>query len=81
MDNKQPEKPKRRRRFPYRKVEDLEADVAKSEREIAELETSLVLPDVYRNANKMKATTRAIEECKAYLAQLYEHWEEAAELN
>jgi ATP-binding cassette subfamily F protein 3 len=75
------EKPKRKRKFPYRKVEDLEADVAAAETELAELEQQLASPDLYRDGERVKQTTRAFEEVKALLKQLYEHWEEAVELN
>jgi ATP-binding cassette subfamily F protein 3 len=38
-------------------------------------------PDLYRDGDKVKETTRAFEDAKGRLAQLYEHWEEAVELN
>ena len=34
-----------------------------------------------RDGDKVKETTRVFEETKVRLAQLYEHWEEAVELN
>ena len=71
---------RRKRKFPYRKAVDLEADIAKQEELIAALEVKLTSPDTYRDANKVRDTGRALEEGKAKLAQLYEHWEEAAEL-
>jgi ATP-binding cassette subfamily F protein 3 len=72
---------KRKRRFPYRKVEDLEADIAGEESRLGELEALLGTPDLYRDGDKVKETTKAFEETKARLQQLYEHWEEALELN
>jgi ATP-binding cassette, subfamily F, member 3 len=39
------------------------------------------LPELYRDAARVKQTTKAFEDVKAKLAQLYEHWEEAVELN
>jgi ATP-binding cassette subfamily F protein 3 len=72
---------KRRRKFPYRKVEELEADIATAETDAKRLEDRLADPDVYRDANLLRETTRAFEALKARLAQLYEHWEEAVELN
>jgi ATP-binding cassette subfamily F protein 3 len=74
-------KGKRKRKFPYRKIEDLEAEIAATETEIQELEQQLASPDLYRDGERVKQTTRAFEEAKAQLAQLYEHWEEAVELN
>jgi len=74
-------KQKRRRRFPYRKVADLEADIVGSEARLRELEQLLASPDLYRDGDKVKETTRSFEETKAGLQRLYEHWEEAVELN
>jgi ATP-binding cassette subfamily F protein 3 len=76
-----PAKAKRKRRFPYRKIEDLEADIAAAETTLKQLEERLASPDLYREGDKVKETTRAFEEIKATLQQLYEHWEEAVELN
>lgn len=77
-----PSKPaKRKRRFPYRKVEDLEADIAKEETALRELEKLLASAELYRDGDKVKETMRGFEETKARLHQLYEHWEEAVELN
>jgi ATP-binding cassette subfamily F protein 3 len=74
-------KGKRKRKFPYRKVEELEADIAATEMEIQELEQLLASPELYRDGERVKQTTKAFEEAKAQLHQLYEHWEEAVELN
>ena len=38
-------------------------------------------PDLDRGGDKVKETTKAFEAAKARLAGLYEHWEEAVELN
>jgi ATP-binding cassette subfamily F protein 3 len=73
-------KEKRKRKFPYRKVEEIEADIALAEEEVAELEQLMASPDLYRDGERVKETTRAFEETKARLARLYEHWEEASEL-
>ena len=72
---------KRKRKFPYRKVEDLEKDIASAEQQVAELEASLASAETYRDAQKFQDTLKAFEETKAKVAQLYEHWEEASELN
>jgi ATP-binding cassette, subfamily F, member 3 len=76
-----PARPKRKRRFPYRKVPDLEADIAAAETRLQELEQLMASPDLYRDGDRVKETTRAFEEVKGQLQQLYEHWEEAVELN
>jgi ATP-binding cassette, subfamily F, member 3 len=72
---------KRRRRFPYRKVEDLEAAIAAEETRLRELEALLASPDLYRDGERVKETTRNFDETRARLQQLYDHWEEAVELN
>ncbi|HMC64619.1 MAG TPA: ABC transporter C-terminal domain-containing protein, partial [Gemmataceae bacterium] len=69
------------RRFPYRKIEELEADIATGETRLRELEQRLASPDLYRDGEQVKGTMKAFEEAKALLHQLYEHWEEAVELN
>ncbi len=74
-------KGKRKRKFPYRKVEELEVDIAETEELVRDLEASLATPEVYRDAQKIKQVTQDFEAAKASLAQLYEHWEEAIELN
>jgi ATP-binding cassette subfamily F protein 3 len=74
-------KAKRKRKFPYRKVEDLEADIAVAETTLKELEERLASPELYRDGEKVKETMKAFEETKANLQTLYEHWEEAVELN
>ncbi len=72
---------KRKRKFPYRKIEDLEAEISHEEETVRELEARMASPDLYRDGDKVKETTRAFDEAKARLQQLYERWEEAVELN
>jgi ATP-binding cassette subfamily F protein 3 len=67
--------------FPYRKVPDLEADIAATEAKVTALEAALQTPDVYRDAPKLRQTTTDLEAAKDALARLYQHWEEAVELN
>jgi ATP-binding cassette subfamily F protein 3 len=72
---------RRKRKFPYRKVEELEAEIAAHEATVAELEAALASGELYRDAGKVRDTMKAFEDTKAKLQQLYEHWEEAVELN
>jgi ATP-binding cassette subfamily F protein 3 len=72
---------KRKRQFPYRKVPDLEADIAATEKKVADLDAALQTPDVYKDATKLRDTMRDLEATKDALARLYQHWEEAVELN
>jgi ATP-binding cassette subfamily F protein 3 len=77
-----PSKPaKRKRKFPYRKVEDLEKDVMEQEELVAELEGRLASPDIYKDHSLVKETMQDFEDAKDRLKTLYEHWEEAVELN
>jgi ATP-binding cassette subfamily F protein 3 len=76
-----PAKLKRKRRFPYRKIEDLEADIAGNETRLRELEQLLASPELYRDGERVKTTMRDFEDSKTRLKQLYEQWEEAMELN
>jgi ATP-binding cassette subfamily F protein 3 len=72
---------KRKRKYPYRKVEELESDIAAHEAKVAELEAALASSELYRDAARVRDTMRAFEDTKALLQQLYAHWEEAVELN
>ena len=77
-----PGKPaKRKRKFPYRKVEDLEAEISAGEADLARLEAALADGDLYRDQAKVQETLTAFEVMKARLRELYEHWEEAEDLN
>lgn len=72
---------KRKRKFPYRKTVDLEADIARHEQQIAELEAALVSPDVYKDGRRIRDINVQLEKLKPELERLLEHWEEAMELN
>ncbi|MFV0442516.1 MAG: ABC-F family ATP-binding cassette domain-containing protein [Planctomycetaceae bacterium] len=72
---------KRKRRFPYRKLEDIETDIARIEGEIADLETDLASPEVLRDGERTKRVHQDYAAAQDELAQLMEHWEEALELN
>ena len=78
-DDDKPER--RKRKFPYRKVAEIEAEIADFEQRIAQLQTDLADPELHRNGGRVKETVQAFEESKAKLAALYEHWEEAVEMN
>lgn len=70
---------KKKRRFPYRKVEEIEVDIAAAETTVAEIEQQLASPDLYREGAKVKEITQSFQDAKDKLARLYEHWEEAIE--
>jgi ATP-binding cassette subfamily F protein 3 len=72
---------KRKRKFPYRKVEDLEAEIFQREEELEQLHEQLTIPDILRDGKRVKQIQADIESHREVLATLYEHWEEASELN
>jgi len=76
----QPAKP-RKRRFPYRKTEDIERDIIDHETEIARLHHLLSLPETQRAGQRVRELVAQVKERQEALAALYAHWEEAAELN
>jgi len=73
--------PRRKRRFPYRKVADLEAEIFQREARIQQLHEALASPAVLRNGETVKAHKAEIQQQQQALATLYQHWEEATELN
>lgn len=76
-----PKKERRKRKFPFRKTADIEADVQDRESQVEELQAKMLLPETLRDGRLVKQIQTEIEQHRAALTQLYEHWEEAAELN
>jgi len=76
-----PEPPRRKRRFPYRKVEDLEAEIHEREAQVESLHAALALPETHRDGQKARQVKADIAEAQEALETLYAHWEEAMELN
>lgn len=73
--------PKRKRRFPYRKLEDIEADIFQHEARREAIHQELSQPETYRNADRVKCLKAELEKLEQTLQLLYAHWEEAMELN
>ncbi len=71
----------RKRRFPYRKVADLEAEILERETRLEELHHRLAQPQTHRSADRVRQTKAEIAQQQAALQELYAHWEEAVELN
>jgi ATP-binding cassette subfamily F protein 3 len=76
-----PEPTKRKRKYPYRKVAEIEAEIHDREQAIARLHQELATPEVLRNGQLVVQMNRELEEHSATLEQLVEHWQEALELN
>jgi ATP-binding cassette subfamily F protein 3 len=74
-------KDRRKRKFPFRKTADIEADIQDREAKVEELQAKMILPETLRDGRLVKQIQADIEQHRAALTQLYEHWEEAAELN
>ncbi|MEM9411880.1 MAG: ABC transporter ATP-binding protein, partial [Planctomycetota bacterium] len=73
--------PKRKRQFPYRKVADIESDIKTHEGRIEELHFELANPAVLRDEAQVKLVKQELADTNDSLQKLYEHWEEAIELN
>jgi ATP-binding cassette, subfamily F, member 3 len=74
-------KERRKRKFPYRKAAEIEREIAQRESRIVALHELFASEDVLRDGTKIKQLKTELDEHQAALPQLYEHWEEAAEMN
>lgn len=72
---------KRKRKYPYRKAADVEREIAEVEAEVADIEDKLGIPATWKDPVKARDIQLKHDEKKAKLVSLYEHWEEALELN
>lgn len=76
------EKPvRRKRKFPYRKVADIEADIHDRESRIEQLHGDLTRPELLRDGQRVKQIQSELQDQQQALETLYEHWEEANEMN
>ena len=81
-DNRErPQRERRKRRFPYRKLPEIEAEIAQREARLDELHQLLASPDVHRDGARVKELKAELEDHETALPVLYEHWEEASEMN
>lgn len=76
-----PNPARRKRQFPYRKVADIEVEIGMKEDELESLEADLCDPEVLRDGRRVKEVVTSVDHLKTELSKLYEHWEEAVELN
>jgi ATP-binding cassette subfamily F protein 3 len=76
-----PAKPVKKRRFEFRKVRDIEDEIVKREALVEEYHRELAEPSVVRDGQMVRQIKAQIEEEKAALKNLYEHWDEATDLN
>jgi ATP-binding cassette subfamily F protein 3 len=71
---------RRKRKFPYRKVEELEVDIQTCESRIETLHQALASPEL-RDGQRIKTLKGELDDQHRRLEQLLAHWEEASELN
>jgi ATP-binding cassette subfamily F protein 3 len=70
-----------KRKFPYRKIEDIEAEIGQREAALRQIELDLANPEVLRNRERVLEATRRLGDETEKIKQLYEHWHEASERN
>jgi ATP-binding cassette subfamily F protein 3 len=75
-----PSKPSKRR-FPFRKVADIEDEIFARETRVQELQRQLGQEETCRNGNLVRQIAADLAEHQEALKSLYAHWEEASELN
>ena len=78
-DNKQKEK--KPRKFPYRKISDIEEEIFARETQIMTWNEDLLRPEVVRDSERVRLIHQDIQTEQETIALLYEHWEEANERN
>lgn len=72
---------KRKRKYPYRKAEEIEADIHERESRLAALQSSLQRPEVFSDGRRLSEVTREIQLVQMEVERLMDHWAEAMELN
>ncbi|MBQ9874878.1 MAG: ABC-F family ATP-binding cassette domain-containing protein [Thermoguttaceae bacterium] len=76
-----PKPEKRKRKFPYRKISEIEDEIFIRETHMQTLNEDLLKPENLRDGEKMKELQAEIKAEEEAIKTLYEHWEEASELN
>lgn len=71
----------KKRRFPYRKIEDIEKDIFEHEARREAIHQELSQPETYRQPERVRTLKVELADLEQKLQQLYAHWEEAMELN
>lgn len=74
-------KPRRKRKFPYRKVAEIETEIAQVEARIEAIYTEMAQDEALRDGAIMKSLSEELQSIQQSLEPLYEHLEEAIELN
>lgn len=74
-------KSSRKRKYRYRKVAEIEAEISTRETDIERLHFELANPEVLRQGSLVSSLKEQLAEHQTALEQLYDHWQEAMELN
>jgi ATP-binding cassette subfamily F protein 3 len=72
-------KPKKKWKYPFKKIAEIEADIEVAERQIGVLETALQDVELYKQADRFRETMTTLESTREKLKTMYEHWEEMTE--
>jgi ATP-binding cassette, subfamily F, member 3 len=78
---KESKKSPSKRRFPFRKVRDIEDEIFERETSVQAMQLELTEPSVLRNGDRVREIKQQIEREQEAIKGLYEHWEEASEKN
>ena len=70
-----------KRRFPFRKVADIEDEIFMRETSVQRLQEELAQGDTHRDGDRVRRLNAEIVAHQEALAALSTHWEEATELN
>jgi ATP-binding cassette subfamily F protein 3 len=71
----------KKRRFPYRKLSEIEGEIAQRESRIAQVSEELGDGSTFRDGGRIRALKQELADQQSALKKLYEHWEEASEMN
>ena len=71
----------KKRRFPYRKLTDIEGEIFQRESRIEQLNEELADQATFRDGGRIRALKQELADQKSALKRLYEHWDEASEMN
>jgi ATP-binding cassette subfamily F protein 3 len=74
-------KERRKRKYPYRKAVEIEHEIAEREARIQELHQLFGADEIVRDGAKIKQLRTELADHESALPVLYEHWEEAVDLN
>jgi len=80
-DRRQKKTEKNPRKFPYRKISDIEEEIFARETQIMAWNDDLLRPEIVRDSERVRLIHQEIQAEQATIALLYEHWEEANERN